>query len=49
MLVWAMLWKFGGWNGDVALNVVYWGFFFVLLLLERLFPFERAWNSTTDR
>ena len=46
MLVWATLWKFGGWNGDIALNVVYWGFFFVLLLVERLFPFERAWNSS---
>jgi sterol desaturase/sphingolipid hydroxylase (fatty acid hydroxylase superfamily) len=45
MLIWATLWKFGGWNGDVALNVVYWGFFAVLLLIERLFPFERAWNS----
>ena len=44
MLVWAVLWKFGGWNGDVALNIVYWGFFALLLLLERLLPFERAWN-----
>jgi len=45
MLVWAVLWKFGGWNGDVALNIVYWGFFALLLLLERLLPFERAWNA----
>ncbi len=46
MLAWVAMWKLGGWNGDVALSIVYWGFFFVLLLLERLFPFEKAWNKS---
>ena len=36
ILVWALMWKVGGWNGDVALSVVYWGFFAVLLLLAAL-------------
>ena len=46
MLAWVALWKLGGWNGDVALSVVYWGFFLVLLALERIYPFERAWNKS---
>src|SRR5690242_11553321 len=46
MLAWVSMWKLGGWNGDVALSVVYWGFFFVLLVLERVYPFERAWNKS---
>jgi sterol desaturase/sphingolipid hydroxylase (fatty acid hydroxylase superfamily) len=44
LAVWAFLWKGLGWQGDVALMTVYWLFFFVLLGLERFFPFEAAWN-----
>jgi sterol desaturase/sphingolipid hydroxylase (fatty acid hydroxylase superfamily) len=45
MLVWGLMWKRYGWHPGLALQIVYWGFFFVLFALERFYPFERAWNQ----
>jgi sterol desaturase/sphingolipid hydroxylase (fatty acid hydroxylase superfamily) len=42
---WYFLWKHEGWQGDAALMMVYWLFFALLLVLERLFPFEPLWNK----
>jgi ornithine lipid hydroxylase len=42
--VWVLLWRGLGWQGDAALMLVYWLFFAFLLLLERAYPFEPAWN-----
>lgn len=41
--LWAWMWYGAGWDPSVALQVVYWGSFALLLFLERLIPFERAW------
>jgi sterol desaturase/sphingolipid hydroxylase (fatty acid hydroxylase superfamily) len=47
MLVWAVLWKQGGWyQGRVATTIVYWAFLAVLLVLERVRPFEPEWNRS---
>lgn len=42
--IWVFLWKGLGWQGDIALMTVYWLFFVLLLGLERIAPFEPAWN-----
>ncbi len=41
--VWAWLWRGIGWDPGVALQLVYWSNLAVLMVLERLLPFERAW------
>jgi ornithine lipid hydroxylase len=44
LLLWAGMWKRYGWDADIAMQLVYWAFIVVLVVLERLHPFEPAWN-----
>jgi ornithine lipid hydroxylase len=44
MVLWAAMWMRFGWDADIAMQVVYWGFIAVLFILERAHPFEPAWN-----
>ena len=40
----AWLWKVGGWDPNLTIMTVYWAYFLVLVCVERLLPFEPAWN-----
>lgn len=40
----AWLWKVGGWDPNLTIMTVYWAYFLVLIGVERLLPFEPAWN-----
>lgn len=44
LLLWSTLWMQFGWDADVTMQLVYWAFIAVLLILERVRPFEPAWN-----
>jgi ornithine lipid hydroxylase len=44
LLLWAGMWKRYGWDADIAMQVVYWAFIAVLVVLERVHPFETAWT-----
>ncbi|MDB6092189.1 MAG: sterol desaturase [Gammaproteobacteria bacterium] len=44
LLLWSSLWLGIGWDADVAMQLVYWAFLALLVILERLLPFEPAWN-----
>jgi len=47
MLIWALMWKQGGWYvGTAGRTIVYWAYLAVLLMLQRLRPFEPAWNRS---
>ena len=40
----ALLWKTAGWDPNLTIMAVYWAYFLVLVGVERLLPFEPAWN-----
>ena len=40
----AWLWKIVGWDPNLTIMAVYWSWFLVLVGVERLLPFEPAWN-----
>ncbi|MGH8136599.1 MAG: sterol desaturase family protein [Steroidobacteraceae bacterium] len=44
LLLWSSLWLGVGWDADISMQLVYWTFLGVLVMLERLVPFEPAWN-----
>ena len=44
LLLWSSLWLGVGWDADMSMQLVYWLFLAVLVVLERLLPFEPAWN-----
>jgi sterol desaturase/sphingolipid hydroxylase (fatty acid hydroxylase superfamily) len=44
LLLWASLWLRQGWDADISMQLVYWTFLGILVVLERLVPFEPAWN-----
>ncbi len=44
LIVWATMWMRFGWDADITMQLVYWGFIAVLLILERVRPFDPAWN-----
>lgn len=47
MLLWALLLRHANWySGAAGRTMVYWGYVAVLLLLERVRPFEPAWNRS---
>jgi sterol desaturase/sphingolipid hydroxylase (fatty acid hydroxylase superfamily) len=43
LCVWVWLWKGAGWDVSIAIQVVYWGYLPIIIALEHLLPFERAW------
>lgn len=45
LCVWVWLWKGVGWDASITLLIVYWAYFPILIALERLLPFEPAWNA----
>src|SRR5882724_11185789 len=44
LALWAIMWMRFGWDADITMQLVYWAFIAVLLVLERVHPFEPAWN-----
>src|SRR5258706_15328394 len=44
LALWAIMWMRFGWDADITMQIVYWAFIAVLLILERVHPFEPAWN-----
>jgi sterol desaturase/sphingolipid hydroxylase (fatty acid hydroxylase superfamily) len=44
LALWAIMWMRYGWDADITMQLVYWAFIAVLLILERVHPFEPAWN-----
>lgn len=40
----AWLWKTVGWDPNLTIMTVYWAYFLILVGVERLLPFEPAWN-----
>jgi len=43
LCVWVFLWKRIGWDASIALQIVYWAYLAVLVVLEQIIPFEKAW------
>jgi Sterol desaturase len=44
LLLWSSLWLAFGWDADISMQLVYWSFLALLVGVERLLPFEPAWN-----
>src|SRR5207302_1032888 len=44
LLLWSSLWLGVGWDADMSMQLVYWLFLALLVVLERVLPFEPAWN-----
>jgi len=46
LILWSTLWLRFGWDADVTMQIVYWAFIAVLLILERVRPSSRLGTAT---